>query len=82
MLAFVTRGLVRSCYLLGIMSTEIPSVFEPPNWLEREQEVLAPYAMQTRYSRGRRHEEEPHPSIDLCISATVTGSSIRPPSAG
>ena len=42
------------------MSTEIPSAFEPPNWLEREQEVLAPYAMHTRYSRGRRHEEEPH----------------------
>src|SRR5438552_4837 len=37
------------------------SVFEPPNWLDREQEVLAPYAMQTRHSRGRRHAEEPHP---------------------
>src|SRR5437868_1583747 len=35
--------------------------FEPPNWLEREQEVLAPYAMQTRQSRGRRHAEESHP---------------------
>src|SRR5579871_1383329 len=35
--------------------------FEPPNWLEREQEVLAPYAMLTEQSRGRRHSEQPHP---------------------
>src|SRR6266404_1886933 len=35
--------------------------FEPPNWLEREQEMLAPYAMRTHQSRGRRHQEEPHP---------------------
>jgi dGTPase len=37
------------------------TIFEPPNWLEREEEVLAPYAMKTRLSRGRRHPEEPHP---------------------
>src|SRR5437868_12360900 len=37
------------------------SYFEPPNWLEREEEVLAPYAMRTRQSRGRRYPEEPHP---------------------
>jgi dGTPase len=36
-------------------------MFEPPNWLDREDEVLAPYAMRTRQSRGRRHAEEPHP---------------------
>jgi dGTPase len=36
-------------------------VFEPPDWLEREDEVLAPYAMKTRQSRGRRHPEETHP---------------------
>jgi dGTPase len=35
--------------------------FEPPNWLDREEEVLASYAMHTRHSRGRRHSEEPHP---------------------
>src|SRR6266404_3904216 len=35
--------------------------FEPPNWLEREQEMLAPYAMRTRQSRGRRHPEDAHP---------------------
>jgi dGTPase len=35
--------------------------FEPPNWLEREHEVLAPYAMRTQHSRGRRHAEETHP---------------------
>jgi dGTPase len=35
--------------------------FEPPDWLDREEEVLAPYAMRTRHSRGRRYPEEPHP---------------------
>jgi dGTPase len=35
--------------------------FEPPDWLEREESMLAPYAMHTRWSRGRRHAEEPHP---------------------
>ena len=34
--------------------------FEPPDWLDREDEVLAPYAMRTRLSRGRRHAEPPH----------------------
>ncbi|MFN4261270.1 MAG: deoxyguanosinetriphosphate triphosphohydrolase [Gemmataceae bacterium] len=36
------------------------SLFEPPDWLDREDEVLAPYAMRTRQSRGRQYEEEPH----------------------
>jgi dGTPase len=35
--------------------------FEPPDWLDREDEVLAPYAMRTRQSRGRRYPEEQHP---------------------
>jgi dGTPase len=35
--------------------------FEPPDWLDREDEVLAPFAMHTRDSRGRRHPEPPHP---------------------
>src|SRR5688500_9324325 len=35
-------------------------VFEPPDWLEREEEVLAPYAMRTRDSRGRKHSEDSH----------------------
>ncbi len=35
-------------------------LFEPPDWLDREEEVLAPYAMRTRASRGRRHAEPPH----------------------
>jgi dGTPase len=34
--------------------------FEPRDWLDREDEVLAPYAMHTRQSRGRRHPEPPH----------------------
>src|SRR5215470_9243302 len=41
------------------------AAFEPPNWLEREEEVLAPYAMHTRDSRGRRHAEESHPYRSL-----------------
>src|SRR5207248_1115493 len=36
------------------------SLFEPPDWLEREQEVLASYAMHTRHSRGRKYPEPPH----------------------
>jgi dGTPase len=40
---------------------ESPGLFDPPDWLDREEEVLAPYAMHTRQSRGRRHPEEPHP---------------------
>src|SRR6266571_1761966 len=36
------------------------SNFAAPNWLEREDEWLAPYAMRTKNSRGRRHAEEPH----------------------
>ncbi len=31
------------------------------DWLDREDALLAPYAMRTRQSRGRRHPEEPHP---------------------
>jgi dGTPase len=36
-------------------------LFTPPDWLDREEEVLAPYAMKTRLSKGRGHPEEPHP---------------------
>ncbi len=36
------------------------SLFEPPDWLEREEEVLASYAMHTRKSRGRKYPEPPH----------------------
>ncbi len=35
--------------------------YEPPDWLEWEDRSLAPYAMRTRRSRGRRHPEPPHP---------------------
>ncbi|HMC89005.1 MAG TPA: deoxyguanosinetriphosphate triphosphohydrolase [Gemmataceae bacterium] len=37
------------------------SLFNPPDWLDREEEVLAPYAMHTRQSGGRRYPEEIHP---------------------
>jgi dGTPase len=43
------------------MSTPDDTAFEPADWLDREDEVLAPYAMHTRDSRGRRHPEAPHP---------------------
>jgi dGTPase len=33
---------------------------DPPDWLDREESLLAPYAMRTRASRGRRYGEEPH----------------------
>jgi len=35
--------------------------FEPGNWLDREEEILAPYAMRSRLSHGRRHPEALHP---------------------
>jgi dGTPase len=37
------------------------ALFNPPDWLDREEEVLAPYAMRTRMSRGRQYPEENHP---------------------
>jgi dGTPase len=43
------------------MSADPDDLFEPPDWHEREEEVLAPYAMRTRQSRGRQHPEPPHP---------------------
>ncbi len=42
------------------MSSDADTPFEPPDWLDREEEVLAPYAMRTRQSRGRRHPEAEH----------------------
>jgi dGTPase len=42
------------------MSSDPEAPFEPPDWLDREDEVLAPYAMRTRQSQGRRHPEPPH----------------------
>jgi dGTPase len=36
-------------------------LFEPPDWLDREDQALAPYAIHTRRSRGRRYAETPHP---------------------
>ncbi len=32
----------------------------PIDWLQREEELLAPYAMRTRLSRGRRYPEQDH----------------------
>jgi dGTPase len=34
---------------------------DPPDWLDREDAVLLPYAMHVRASRGRRYAEESHP---------------------
>jgi dGTPase len=34
---------------------------DPPDWLDREDSVLAPYAMHARASKGRKHPEPTHP---------------------
>src|ERR1700688_2314343 len=36
------------------------AVFEPTAWPQREEEVLAPYAMRTRLSKGRDYPEPGH----------------------
>jgi dGTPase len=46
--------------MVSPMTTDSDVPFEPRDWLDREDEVLAPYAMHTRQSRGRRHPEPPH----------------------
>src|SRR5688572_25635696 len=35
--------------------------FDPPSFAARETLLLAPYAMQSILSRGRKHPEPPHP---------------------
>src|SRR5437764_4897346 len=47
------------------MSSSESGSFTPPGWLEREEALLAPYALRTRLSRGRRYAEEPHPYRSL-----------------
>jgi len=47
------------------MSRADDSLFEPPDWLEREEELLAPYAMRTRNSKGRQYPEANHPYRSL-----------------
>jgi len=42
------------------MSPDQETTFDPPDWLDREDELLAPYAMRTRNSRGRRHPQPEH----------------------
>jgi dGTPase len=37
------------------------AVFEPPDWLDQEDRLLAPYALRSRDSRGRAFPEDPHP---------------------
>ncbi len=37
------------------------TIYHPPDWLQREEEVLAPYAMKGKLSKGRRHAEPEHP---------------------
>src|SRR6202022_1573369 len=50
----------RPIYEIPIMDAD-PAPYDPPDWLDREEEVLASYAMRPRQSRGRRHPEAPHP---------------------
>jgi dGTPase len=42
------------------MSSPESAPFEPPNWLDHEDKMLAPYAMRGRQSRGRRYPEPSH----------------------
>jgi dGTPase len=42
------------------MPSQPDNLFEAPDWLERESQVLAPYAMHSRDSRGRKHPEAAH----------------------
>src|SRR5262245_37439360 len=42
------------------MSSPQPAPFEPADWLDLEDRTLAPYAMRTRQSRGRRYAESTH----------------------
>jgi dGTPase len=41
------------------------SVWQPRDWLEIEEQTLAPYAMRTRQSKGRQHPEPAHPYRSL-----------------
>src|SRR5436305_10443781 len=47
------------------MSSLETGPYKPLTWQELEEVTLAPYAMRTRLSRGRRHPEEPHPYRSL-----------------
>src|ERR1700733_5081409 len=47
------------------MSASGESLFEPRDWLELEEQTLAPYAMRTRLSKGRRYPEPAHPYRSL-----------------
>jgi hypothetical protein len=51
------RPYLRDCFSETRPMTE---PFEPPDWLEQEDRFLAPYAMRTSQSRGRRHAEAAH----------------------
>src|SRR5881392_386162 len=42
------------------MAAESYTPFVPKDWLDREDETLAPYAMRTRQSKGRKHAESAH----------------------
>ena len=42
------------------MSATNDNLFVPPDWHQREDETLAPYAMRTRHSKGRKHREDDH----------------------
>src|SRR5881392_3598111 len=42
------------------MAAESYTPFVPKDWLDREDETLAPYAMRTRQSKGRKYPEPAH----------------------
>jgi dGTPase len=42
------------------MSSSPDNLFDPPDWRQREDDLLAPCAMHARDSRGRKYPEAPH----------------------
>ncbi|MGH9676305.1 MAG: deoxyguanosinetriphosphate triphosphohydrolase [Candidatus Acidiferrum sp.] len=54
------RKLIPADNLRELAMTRAAAGFEPMDWLDREDDMLAPYAMHARQSHGRRHSEPPH----------------------
>ena len=63
------------------MTSPDDHLYEPPDWLDREDEVLAPYAMRTRPA-GAAVTLTSRIRFVRSISAIGTASSTAPPFAG
>src|SRR5262249_7455 len=58
----VIGGAVRcpGCSIVGLRKRPMAEL-GPVDWLKVEEQLLAPFAMRTRQSQGRKRHEEPHP---------------------